>query len=164
MSSTPSDYSSGGGGGDRVAVTVIRPLVTLGVAIAMTIVLPKMLGERETFVDGLSSGGRTAAGYVTGATRKPQRGGIDSFLIDYEYRVGDSAYRGVVKATEQQAKSARVGDALTVTYNPADPGRSIGTSLAEAKRDTKMAGPVIYVVIALFWGAAIWSLMAARNA
>ena len=94
----------------------------------------------------------------------PRGGGIDSFLVEYEYRVGGSAYRDVVKATEQQARSARVGQTLTITYNSADPDRSIGTSSAEAKRDKKMARPVVYVVIAFFWGAALWSLMAARNA
>ena len=161
MSSTGSDYPSGGG--DRVAATIIRPLVTIGLAIAMTVVLPRMLGERETFVDGLAKGGRTATGYVTGATRKPQRGGVDSFLVEYEYRVGGSAYRGVVKATERQATSARVGQTLTVTYHPADPGRSIGTSLAEANHDVKMSRPVIYIAVAFFWGVALWSLLAARN-
>lgn len=59
--------------------------------------------------------------------------------------------------------SARVGQTLTVTYNPADPGRSIGTSLAEANRDVKMSRPVIYIAVAFFWGVALWSLLAARN-
>ena len=165
MSSTPMNESPRGGSvGDRVAVTIIRPVLMLGVAIAMTVVLPRMLGDRQAFVDGISKGGRTDVGYVTEATRKPQRGGIDSYLIHYEYRVGGATHRGVVKATEQQARAARVGQTLAVTYNPADPGRSIGTSLAEAKRDVKMARPVIYVVIAFFWGAAVWSIVAARNA
>src|SRR5688500_3457392 len=58
MSSAGSDYPSGGGGGDRVAVTIIRPVLMLGVAIVVTVVLYNMLGDGEKFVDGISKGGR----------------------------------------------------------------------------------------------------------
>jgi hypothetical protein len=132
------------------------------VAIVMTFVCLHLLNSREELVAGLASNGRTTTGSVTRVTETTRRG-VSSFQIEYRYHVGSSTYTGLNNATREEALRTRGGDPITVTYSPDDPSRSIGTSLARAERDVNFLAPVIYTVIAVLWGFALWMLAAARN-
>lgn len=146
---TPEPACGGGGGSGMTLWFVI-----LG---AITVLAVWLSRGQDSFIDRLQAEGRTVTGRVTDVTSQVTnlryRTGR-SYFVHYDYVVDGRRLSSVDNATEARALRTRKGDAIAVTFLPADPKRTT-TSIAEARHRATGFGTQGKLVLGIGWVVSI---------
>jgi hypothetical protein len=119
--------------------------------------------NQDQFLQALATEGRPTAGRVIEITERRHKRKL-SYFVHYQYSVGGSRYRSSYQIKPSERSRVQLGDAVTVTYLPSDPQRSIGQSLAEARLAAARSATTFKIASIVVWAAAIWTTFTAlRN-